>query len=428
MPDQDYPPQRGVDETFEDFGKRWNTYLDEIARGQFRRGVTTGQTREQHERAFRIRTAADAARAIAQVAAWHGPLPQSPWAQRQKLGKSGRLYTLGDAQRNIIRSNKAINNAKAKAARAEIRRANTTRREQRGLVIESGAWRGIPGIAARIGSRRSPFEPSNPVAEELTSIWLGRVLDADSARNRLARATNRRGALAQRPSSAVAGRTNRRGSLAQPTAPATGPSTSSARSARQLPTRSDPVVRDAERTVSESEASREARRVMGTTRELPTATTTRTSTRSTTRTSTLNRYVQRLTGMFSRPQMPTAARVRTRGLPRADLRRLAPELEAAPSRLELGQRLTPLESVGVGSQLAKESCQCPKPKKEKAKKKEFACSNPLVSRSVSKDGIITIKRKLQCQPSKQKLPSAPEPTTPTSSRAPRSSTRADASS
>lgn len=59
----------------------------------------------------------------------------------------------------------------------------------------------------------------------------------------------------------------------------------------------------------------------------------------------------------------------------------------------------PAVSNAVGSAGKQKNCECEKPKKEQ---KKFHCSNPLVSRSVTKDGIITIKRKLQCQPSKRK--------------------------
>lgn len=68
--------------------------------------------------------------------------------------------------------------------------------------------------------------------------------------------------------------------------------------------------------------------------------------------------------------------------------------------------LTPFEAPLLGlstqTQPQREDCDCPKPTRTRRK---FDCSNPLVSRSVSeKDGIITIKRKLVCPPSKRKSP------------------------
>lgn len=400
MADVDYPPVQRTDETFEDFGKRWRSYLDELALGQFRRGVTTGQTREQHARAFRIRNAAQAIQAAAK---WIGDIPSAPWLVRQKLGKQGKLYTLGDIQNNVIRNNKAVNDAKAKAAREEIRRQNKTTREQRTILGSIfGDWgRRTPGIAGPL-TRRSGIEPGNPVAEALTDAWLRRVLDADAARKRLSTSTNRRGALATRNLPADRSRTNRTGAAAQRPSP-TNTGESSSRTARTVntpaTTRSTGQLPTSRTTVGESEASREARRVMESTRELPTATRTSTSTRSSTRSSMLTRYQPRLTGMFQRLATPTLARERTRATPtRTTSTGPSTQLEL-PSRLELGQRLTPMSLVGVGTQTQQAKCECPKPKKQK--QKEFACSNPLVSRSVSKDGIITIRRKLQCPPSKQ---------------------------
>jgi len=367
--------------------------LDELARMQFRRGQTTGQTREQHARALAIRNARIVNETYSRIVSVLSP----PWMVRKKLGKSGKLYTLKDIQANTLRTNKAINNAKAKAARETIRTRNTTRATERTIF---GGWRGgIPGIGGVV-TRRSGIDAGNPVRDALTEIWLGRVLDADAARKRLSTATNRRGALATRNLPTRSG-TNRRGSLAQrPTigttanagrtaAPATAPAT---RSTRELPTRSDPV---------ESEASREARRAMERTRqELPTASTTARRT-----------GVQQQSGMFVRtggmfPRL-TAARLLPRTAARAATPRLARVVGSSSTILEqpalsFGQSLTPLNMSGVGSRTADAKCECPKPKK--AKKKEFACSNPLVSRSVSKDGIITIKRKLQCPPSKPKEP------------------------
>lgn len=64
---------------------------------------------------------------------------------------------------------------------------------------------------------------------------------------------------------------------------------------------------------------------------------------------------------------------------------------------------SPLLGLNTQTQMKAADCDCPKP--TKTKRKKFDCSNPLVSRSVNeKDGIITIKRKLQCPPSKRKSP------------------------
>jgi len=50
--------------------------------------------------------------------------------------------------------------------------------------------------------------------------------------------------------------------------------------------------------------------------------------------------------------------------------------------------------------MGKKDCSCDD-KQEKKKRDEFKCKNPVVSRYV-KDGVIIIKRKLLCPPSKRK--------------------------
>lgn len=101
-----------------------------------------------------------------------------------------------------------------------------------------------------------------------------------------------------------------------------------------------------------------------------------------------------------------AVRTPPRTIPRSAVR-LAPRTAAVvtPTAAVLPPSLTSLNPTRVaslvGSQVATKKCDCPKPKKEE--KKSFSCSNPLVSRYV-KDGIIYIKRKLQCPPSKPKSP------------------------
>lgn len=329
----------------------------------------------------------------ATIAGATGPV-SAPWVTRKKLGKSGKLYTLSDIQNNVIRSNKAINNAKAKAAREEIRKANTTRREQARILTRDT---GIAGRTTRPFSRRSSVG-SNVVFEELSSAWLGRHLDADRARQLLARATNRRGAAATRALQPPRGNTNRTGDAATRRLASTvssQPDAARIATAAKVGSPGRSALASAKKGTS---TDRVARETMARTRELP-----RVATRARTR-SGLSSLLQ---VSFDTPFMRgMQTRLSSLARPLARVRASAPRtsLTQAPGTapaLSFGPSLVPISGSQVGTQTAQQKCDCPKPKKSEKKKKEFACSNPIVSRSV-KDGIITIKRKLQCPPSKQK--------------------------
>lgn len=80
-------------------------------------------------------------------------------------------------------------------------------------------------------------------------------------------------------------------------------------------------------------------------------------------------------------------------------RPLPTTLTRAPGALPaISPALTPLNSTMLGLQPepdAEEACKC-KPKRKSTKP---TCSNPLISRT-TRDGVITIKRRLQCPPSR----------------------------
>ena len=113
----------------------------------------------------------------------------------------------------------------------------------------------------------------------------------------------------------------------------------------------------------------------------------------------------------TRTQTATRARAGVRAPARAGLR------VSAPPALTAGSSVASLNPTTVaslvGTQTMSGKCDCPKPKKEK--KKEFQCSNPIVSRYV-KDGLIIIKRKLVCPSSSQR--SVLPPTQPTTTSSP----------
>lgn len=96
-------------------------------------------------------------------------------------------------------------------------------------------------------------------------------------------------------------------------------------------------------------------------------------------------------------------------LPMPRLPKVAPKIPQPrlTSPLPRGD-LTPFNPPGVGSepfaftQPKPQRCSCPQVRTdEKPPRRKPSCKNPLISRSVSGD-ILTIKRRLQCQPSKSK--------------------------
>lgn len=361
------------------------------------------QGRLMHEFAQR-QARREAERNVASVNQFYGNpdfARDAPWIIRKKMGitKRGALYTLGDVQRNVVRQNQAVRNAITQAQiQANARAARLT-----ADTLRSGG--------ALTGS---------VVADHLQVIGQNVVLDIFERRQLRDRRANilrvgRRGALSTRAPAitAVPGRTGALATrpLATVTRLPTRPKPTMGRensagviAAPQLPSMGE--LGEAEKAATSSSSSSESSK---------SATKSRTSTRTPT-IITPSTHTPTLTGMSALAGLAgvlTRVRARVRASTRALVRPLLPQLTptAAAAANPLG--LTSLNAVGVGSRTQEGKCDCPKPKKPK--QKAFPCSNPLVSRSVTKDGIITIKRKLLCPSSKPKPASPPVSTTTTSS-------------
>lgn len=333
--------------------------------------------------AYEARVSA-AQRSIDAVNALLGEIPAAPWLKRAKFGKSGKLYTLRDVQTNVVRQNRAVNEAKVKAQKEASAREAKVRRSQGGQILSDDRWRGGRG-----GSR-GPFgtftrgTTASTIQAELFSAavgqWLGRKLDADSARERLSRSTNRRGALAHRPGQ-LSGRTGRTAAgdtgRLQPTAAGTSTGTQPGRVASQS---QHPSPNKVGSQSGESQASKDARRVLEGSRSLP-ATVVGTGKPS---------GLAQLLGVGA-----STALFHSSG-------RFSTSSAGATSSLtsSLGQRLTPLNATGVQSGF-EQPCRCPPKRTNKRKDGKERCKNPVVSR-VTKDGYRTTKVKLECQPSKPK--------------------------
>lgn len=334
----------------------------------------------------------NAQRAIDAVNALLGEVPAAPWLRRKKFGKSGKLYTLRDVQENIVRRNNAVTKAQIEAQKKESARQAKVRRSQGGEVLSDDRWRGGRG-----GSR-GPFgtftrgQAGTTLQSELFSAavgqWLGGKLDADAARQRLARSTNRRGALAQSPRLSF-GRTGRTaaGDTGRLQPIATQPGTKSGNVATQ-PQHSNAGKVDSRAGTTESAASREAKRVLSGGQKLP-----QTVAQSRSQTGLAQMLgAGALSSVFgSASRFATSARFPTA------------TLTSSSTPLEMGTRLTPLNAAGVQSaSQSQQRCNCPSEKK-KRKSDKPRCKNPVISRT-TKDGIRTTKVKIQCQPSKPKLP------------------------
>lgn len=357
-----------------------------------------------------------AERALQKVNETIGTLGVAPWVLRAKLGKSGKLYTIRDVQKNVVRRDASVVKTKVEALKKEAARQQRTR--------DTGTFtrRGIRGTTGGLA------DAAVFLVDTLQQESLRRLVEQQRASARVLRATNRRGALAARPLQPRT-RTNRTAAGDAGRVPRSAGRSASVRSAPVAGTQPQqqaarPVA--TQQAPGESAASREARAVLGRSATLPMGTSTyplnplvqaaqlgmaavlanppRLSTRQSTASSGLNSLRSRLTTGGGMGQLPT-------------LRSGAP--------LSLGTRLTPLEATGVASA----SCNCPKPKepKKQTKERKERCSNPVVSRSVEGD-LQTTVRKLVCQPSRPKSPSPPTPPTTTSSTAPPSSTPAGGSS
>lgn len=309
-------------------------------------------------------------------------------------------------------------------ARGEPTRGPTQTQKQRAQQRRAASQTGeivIPGIAgnqrvrtSKTFTRRGPVtdRPGEALAvivgEQLLEWQRGRFrLRRDARLGRIAGHGGR--SAAERARESRQSHTNRTGAAAV-RSPGAGPSTGkpaatksagpgSAAGTVQSPAPVRPGVAGAPGSgaVGESQASRDARTIMGTSPSLP-APVVRPSVASRVRS-----VVGSQLGSLVRSQLANLSSARRQGRLNPRTTNETSLLTAANSSLLQLPRNTPLAGSGFAQQPPTRSksdrCDCPKP--EKAKKKEFACSNPVVSRYV-KDGIIIIKRKLLCPPSKLK--------------------------
>lgn len=294
---------------------------------------------------------------------------------KKQKGEKGGLYTLGDVQRIIAKSKLGgvIRAEKAKDIRAAIRAVNS--RESRGRF--SLSTRGVRLSSG--GLADAGLFLVDTIGQE--AIRRLRV----SQRNQQLQRIGRRGSLATRAFQS-SGSTNRRGSLAASGSvpPQLGRAAKSGGSAGQLQSGKPSLTSQKLPTQqSESQRSKDARTIMGTSQSLPTASKTVSKT-GTASAGPLQRLLSSVgSSVFTRPA-PTRLNLPTR----------------STSRTSTLPGLTTLNTVGVGSQLQSAKCDCPKPQK-KAKSSSPTCRNPVISRT-EKDGIRTTKVRLTCPPSKLK--------------------------
>lgn len=292
----------------------------------------------------------------------------------------------------------------ARAARADIRRGGLTIPGIRGTVTRGGA-------AADIFAQQA----------QDWAFWLGREFAL--ARERLGRDFPNDPGRRGRPTSTTGrkSRTNRRGAAATrlpkpaptvasgapPGQPPAGTSTKPG-STRQLPPGRPPVA--APRTARTPERGRTPGRAPGragggfgipgrpgmpsTWPGLPTV---------------LPRARVGAPGRARAPSPPRFVSTPAASFPAVGLSPLLPSpssLSGGGSGVSTSQPdLTPSRSALLGftpQTQTQTQCDCGEKPKRTRTRKRFDCSNPLISRSVTKDGIITIKRKLLCPSSKPK--------------------------
>jgi len=268
---------------------------------------------------------------------------------------------------------------------------------------DTGTWRSIGGIRGPLSRGGFSGNPLIPILME-SAAQAGR----ETARNRrLDRerrqrlSLGRRGALASR-GFVPTGRTNRTGAksvrpyVSSPTAPAsgtragTGDASNSGTQSRQQPanvpgvsgSRSNqtptvrPIPRNTGAVVSQPRTPSWAEKQLS--QYLSQQLTSGSRTRSASRLTTGMRAASRPSASRSTMSSPYSSS------------------GTAPSP-------TTAQLLGLDTAQASKECKCPKPKREEKKKKDRSnsCRNPQISKTIA-DGIITIKRKLQCPPSKPK--------------------------
>lgn len=329
-----------------------------------------------------------AERAIQQVNDIIGTLPRAPWLQRKKFGKSGGLYTVKDVRNNVVRQSQAASNAKIKGRLEEKARQARVRMQQRTRDTGTFSRRGIRTTSGGLGSA------TGYLIDTLQTEAIRRLL----LRQRVERLSNRRGDLAHDPLR-PRGRTGR--TAAGDSGRSGAVSGSGGSTVTQPGTTNKPgnVATQPEHassgSVGESSASREARRVLESSKSLPKVVTA-------TRTPSLLAQASQLgvasvlgSAFNSKPSTRLTSTRLT-----STRTRLADQDE---SPLSLGTSLTPLNIAGVQS-ASQQACKCPPEKKTKKRKDgKPRCTNPVISRT-TRDGIRTTKVRLECQPSKPKFP------------------------
>lgn len=248
----------------------------------------------------------------------------------------------------------------------------------------------VPGIRARVGA---PFgggavlSAGNELVSIYANLWYGQRERRERRRELLA--VGRRGAAATRSvSSAVPGRTGA-GSTRAPAIPGiAGPVPGSA-----------PVV-----ARSGAGTGTDTGRASSPAEGLPGRRTGGLATRERTTTGHARADVDlvkmatnALSGQLEQFLSPRAL---PRAIPgnRVELARLLQPIQGAAPLVTASTAPQSATSTQTATRSQDKPCECPKKQKTK---KVHKCSNPVVSRYV-KDGIIIIKRKLQCQPSKRK--------------------------
>jgi hypothetical protein len=369
-------------DTFE--AERQKLFADHRARNEAR-GWKAGDNilRATQQGTIEERRAA-AERAISQVDDWYR---RAPTVVRKKGRQRPRpAPTAKEVRENEARAARDARNEQIKGLKKEAARTRSVVGFPRPDVVGP---RGVPGIAGPVATGQVTADLLQVITENLIVDAFERKRARRLRHEQLLR-TNRRGALATRAFQ-PRGATNRRGSLAtRPIEPVSTAPAQRTGQQSQRPTSTRAVERGQTTQGTESQASKDARTIMGTSPKLPTATATR-----------LPTITQQLLGAGTRLGLASLFRSSpsSRLSSTSSLPGMSTPVQSIPG-------LTALNSVGVGSQTASQKCDCPKPAKKKQKKNgEPRCVNPVLSRT-EKDGIRTTKVKLTCPPSKQKSLSA----------------------
>lgn len=360
-------------------------YTRNPANDSFLEGYGYG-TASRHYRSDAAANREAAQRAVDQVAATYASLEAiaklAPWRRGlTSAERHGRLFTLAEVISQTA-ANKLVARGKAQA------KAKATR------TRDTGSFR---GRARRAGG----FDPigGNVVFESLAFEVVSRALDRDARRQQQLR-INRRGAGATRVlQPTAAGLTNRTGAASTRRTTDSGRAVSVLTAARLPSGDKAGAVRTVPRGTRgldrPSNADQEARKVMGSSNKLPTATTKAGK-------STWEKLLSQQLTQFVSPTRSISSGLQGVRLGSTKSESLAKMLSPSsktgtqtPLALGIGTQ------VGVGTQTASRDCNCPRPKTRKPPRD--SCRNPVVSKVIA-DGFITTKRKIQCQPSRMSKP------------------------